>query len=343
MSLPLWWPEAATSKPLRSSLPFTSHGASHPIPGFLLQKWLLALFSSPFPCLHLPLGPRVSLLGLCPMRGCSSAQPPPPLLSSPEVSFLRSKWDLASEPLQIEGDGRPSAYPVCPACSILSFLRNPLSSMPDFSIHQTGVGPFYWSLKKLGLFPVVSYFSMVEGEKFNNVLCIVWMPVRCSRNCPGTLLPQHCLWRCGAWSSQRTMTVAPADAWASVVACTCCCLFHLLKWEAAPASLRWPHCGMLFVTLGGSALLSGVLGAHRLGLQMQTNGVHRPCCAQCSRQCAQGNRRVKRGVGSDQEEDRRHSKRHRVGACVHPVVLKEKWLFLCAFLIHKEEVKNFNY
>ena len=174
--LPLWCPEAAPSKPSQSCLPFTSHGASHPIPGFLLQKWLLALFSSPFPCLRLPLGPRVSLLGLCPMRGRSSAQPPPPLSSSPAVTFLGSKWDLASEPLQIEGDGRPSAYPVCPACSVLRCLRNPLSSMPNFSIHQTWVGPFYCSLRKLGSFPVVSCFSTVEREKFNNMLWIVWMP-----------------------------------------------------------------------------------------------------------------------------------------------------------------------
>ena len=31
--------------------------------------------------------------------------------------------------------------------------------------------------------------------------------------------------------------------------------------------------------LGGSALLSDVLCAHRLGLQMKTDGVHRSCCS----------------------------------------------------------------
>ena len=225
------------------------------------------------------------------MQGCSSAQPAPPLSSSPALTSL-SEGDHASEPLQVEGDGSPSADPVCPACPVLSSLRSPLPSTPSFSTHQTGVGPFYWKggwrggglwVHSGGRYPVgwqdgypryklvlgehrfYWCFSMVEREKCNNVPWIVWMPEKYSQNRAGTLLPQHCLWRCGTWSFQRTMTAAPADAWASVLACMCCCLLPLLKWEAGPALLRGPPCGAVFVTLGGSALLSDVLRAHRLG------------------------------------------------------------------------------
>lgn len=94
---------------------------------------------------------------------------------------------------------------------------------------------------------------------------------------------------------------------------------HVRK-QCLPCSRLPPLWHQGSATLGGSALLDGTW------------------------QCALGNGRVKRRVGSKQKEDKLHDERHHVDSYVHPVVLRKVVFFLCvcAFLINEEEVKSFN-